>query len=89
MLPYNKRKDYDIKSSEKLFNIEPELKEKIKEFSKEHKTSFYKVFMASVFTYLSRITRNSDVTAGVLTHNRSSKREKEMTGNVCKYFPSL
>lgn len=87
VLPWNKRKDYDIKSSENLFTISKELTEKITEFCNINKTSFYRLFNAVLFAYLSRITGNSEITAGVLTHNRGTEKEKKMTGMFVNTFP--
>jgi len=86
-LPWNKRKDYDIKSSEKIFPLDPELSKNINDFSEKHKTSFYRLVTAAIFIYLSRIVRTSDITAGILTHNRSTEREGKMAGMFVNTFP--
>lgn len=87
VLPWNKRKDYDIKASVKKFSLDPELCTLADGFQKENGTSFFRLITASIYIYLARILRTRDITTGILTHNRTTKEEGLMAGMFVNTFP--
>ena len=87
VLPWNKRKDYDIKASVRKFSFDPELCTLADSFQKENRTSFFRLVTASIFIYLSKILRTRDITAGILTHNRTTEEEGRMAGMFVNTFP--
>lgn len=85
LLPYNKTKGHNIISSSATFNIDEDLSDYIDSFCSNYKTSFFKLFNCSVFIYLSRILRTSDIITAIRTDHKING--KDIIGNFANILP--
>ncbi|URZ17241.1 non-ribosomal peptide synthetase [Clostridium felsineum] len=71
----------------KGISVPEQLNDIIYKFCELNKTSVFRIFMASFFIYISRITCSDDICIGTLIHNRFEVDEKEMVGMFASTVP--
>ncbi|MFT8349159.1 amino acid adenylation domain-containing protein [Clostridium saccharoperbutylacetonicum] len=76
-----------IKSKTKAFLLNSELRDKLKEFLKEHNITLNKFFISISSIYMSRILNDNDITLAVECFNRINERQRETVGMFSGTMP--
>lgn len=64
-----------------------DLRTAIFEYSHQHQTSVFKLILAALSLYISRVTGSLDIVVGGAGHNRSRERQRQTMGMVASTFP--
>jgi thioesterase domain-containing protein/acyl-CoA synthetase (AMP-forming)/AMP-acid ligase II/acyl carrier protein len=77
----------NIRGEVKELPFPDQLRTLVLEYSKNHKTSFYKIVLAAFAIYMSKVTGLDDVVIGTINHGRSKEDHKKMMGIFIRFFP--
>lgn len=86
-LSFSSNNEGNITSNRKVLLIDSDLHEKLHTYSKQEKTTIYKIFMTALAIYISRATANNDVVVGMANHNRALPEHQKMIGMFVSTFP--
>lgn len=77
----------NISGMRAVYNLDDQISEQIRAFTKENRCSLNTFFVATYLIYTYKITGNSDIIIGTPVLNRSGKREKSIFGMFTTTMP--
>ncbi len=77
----------NIKADVRTLAFPSILREKIAAYGKEYKTSSFKLILAALAIYISRVTGIEDIVIGSANHNRVTPKHKQMVGMFASTIP--
>ncbi len=87
ILPYNRAKESGIKAEERRYVLPRAMTAALSAYYRDTGVSPTVLFLSAITVYLAKITGHDDVTLGVLTRNRNTRREKQMVGMFVNTLP--
>lgn len=78
--PYKKWDKEDFNSDRKVYTLTAELTSEIQNFCKLNHTSVFKIFLASLFIYIYRVTLREDISIASPIYNRFEEWQKDIIG---------
>jgi amino acid adenylation domain-containing protein len=77
----------DIESGTVFLEIPGAIKDGIQEYATAHKTSVFKIILAALSVYISRVTGSRDFLISSASHNRATPSHKQMAGMFVSTLP--
>ena len=87
VLPYSRSKKTDIAADYTRVPIPDDQARNLLAGCERVGTSFYRLILALFAGYISRVSGQNDIVLGVVTHNRSTERERSTAGMFVNAFP--
>lgn len=77
----------NIEAKKMVLALPGDVRQKMHQYSKEYKSSLYKVSLSALSVYISAVTGLDDMVIGGVNHGRSSESYRQMIGMFVSTFP--